>query len=325
MLRPQFISFHDLSPDACFLYASPSVVDVLGYTAEEILGTSPYLYVHPDTQEIVRNMHSTGVRNDKVAVIMFPKFMTKSGKYVIIEAIFTVCYDVIVSCNSVKQSLGSGSQELDPNAELLEQQRERRSHMLEIMSQKFKWEISSLHPEPRCCMILNRFTRSHTILFSTGTIEFLFGLNPKECVGTSFLSYVHPDFQEEVNTNIEAAKSENSIAVLRFVFLSPRNGEVDVEAALSASSDGIVVVLRHLNGDLREYILRQHPAIQEIREEYHGRLKDEDIEASTIAAEMGVCLWPDVARRASISSDEYNGYSEEDNASTSNSSDLVEH
>ena len=91
----------DLTPDANILFASESVVDILGYQPDEVLHKSAFDYFHPDEVPLARSVHSRGVRLDKAAVLHYARIRSKSGAWVSCECCFTIVHDVLVASTSI--------------------------------------------------------------------------------------------------------------------------------------------------------------------------------------------------------------------------------
>lgn len=93
----------DLSPEAHILYSSDSVVDILGYSPDEIVNHSCWDFFHPDELPIARAAHGRGIELDKAAVLAYCRMRDKFGNWVGCEIVFTVVYDVMVGCTSIYQ------------------------------------------------------------------------------------------------------------------------------------------------------------------------------------------------------------------------------
>ena len=91
----------DLTADANILFASDSVVDILGYQPSDIRGKPAFDYFHPHEVPFARSVHSRGVLLDKAAVLQYARIRAKSGQWVSCECCFTVVHDVLVACISV--------------------------------------------------------------------------------------------------------------------------------------------------------------------------------------------------------------------------------
>lgn len=69
------------SPDGTYEYLSPSVKRILGFTPEELLGTSPYELFHPkDLQRIREDSHDKALKNDPTASFEY-RIRNKQGEY----------------------------------------------------------------------------------------------------------------------------------------------------------------------------------------------------------------------------------------------------
>jgi PAS domain S-box-containing protein len=91
----------DLTPNANILFASESIVDILGYVPEEVVGRSCFDYFHPDEVPFARNVHSRGVQLDKAAVLHYATIRARDGQWVACECVFTVVYQCLVACTSI--------------------------------------------------------------------------------------------------------------------------------------------------------------------------------------------------------------------------------
>ncbi|KAF8921773.1 hypothetical protein BGZ58_003871, partial [Dissophora ornata] len=96
-----FISFHDLTPDAHFLWASSSITHCLGYDPEEIVGVNAYDVIHKDDIPYVKITHTESVLNEMVGTQLLLRIKAKDGHYVPCMVLFSLCYDYFVSCYTV--------------------------------------------------------------------------------------------------------------------------------------------------------------------------------------------------------------------------------
>jgi PAS domain S-box-containing protein len=91
----------DLTPDANILFASDSILDILGYQPDEVRGKSAFDYFHPDEVPFARSIHSRGVLLDKAAVLHYARILSKGGQWVGCECCFTVVHNVLVASTSI--------------------------------------------------------------------------------------------------------------------------------------------------------------------------------------------------------------------------------
>lgn len=101
----------DLSPDARILYSSESIVDVLGYTPDEVVNQSVWDFFPQDEVPYAKQYHKHGIEMDKAAMLAYCRVMDRSGQWVGCECCFTVVYDVMVVCTSIYRS-GLSSQSM---------------------------------------------------------------------------------------------------------------------------------------------------------------------------------------------------------------------
>lgn len=91
----------DLSPEANILYASESIVDILGFHPEDVIGKSSFDYFHPDEVPGARRIHNRGIAMDKAAVLHYARIINSNGQWVGCECVFTIVHSVIVACTSI--------------------------------------------------------------------------------------------------------------------------------------------------------------------------------------------------------------------------------
>ncbi|KOA21452.1 phytochrome-like protein cph2 [Clostridium homopropionicum DSM 5847] len=76
------ISSH--KPDGEYIYVSPFINEILGYTQIEMIGTSPYDYIHPKDIEAVMKWHMNTLHNENVYKMEY-RMKRKDGMYVWVE------------------------------------------------------------------------------------------------------------------------------------------------------------------------------------------------------------------------------------------------
>ena len=108
--------------------------------------------------------------------------------------------------------------------------------MLEHLSPKFK--MPPMEREPRAALILNRFTRTLTVMFATNAVSSILGVRPDQVKGKSFYECIAENCLPEAIRCLESAKANDSIAYLRFWYRDPRREEdFDEEDDDDESSD----------------------------------------------------------------------------------------
>ncbi|KAF9391328.1 hypothetical protein CPC16_004439 [Podila verticillata] len=257
-----YISFHDLSTEGRFLWASPSITDCLGYDPEELIDKPSYSIIYPDDIPLTRIAHQENLMNDLVASQIVVRFICKDGRPVACVSNFSLCYDYIVNCTALVDTSASYKQIRAHSAVMIrmvgsrqeEFERIRRHH--EAFAARFSWNPNIMEPEARACMILNRFSRSLGIMYASPSCEFIFKVDPEAIIGKPFLLFVRADdlgpFVEQANM----AKSKNVITNLRFYFQSPNwPQEIPCEIMAIGTSDGIIVILRRCKPFVRRHLL----------------------------------------------------------------------
>ncbi|KAM0714174.1 hypothetical protein Q7P37_010323 [Cladosporium fusiforme] len=216
-METTFISIHDLAPEAHFLYSSGSVTDVLGYTPDEILNRSAWDFFSTDELPYARKFHCRCVDMEKAAVLAYCHVLSKSGERVCCECYFTIVYDVMVVCAGIYQR-GEKS-----NGRALSAAIVRRIFSSSPKYSRFTPPSNAQFNEPRAALLLNRFTRTLTIMYATSTLEQVIGIPPDVIQGRSFYCCIAQSCLQESIKCLENAKSNDSIAYLRFWFRDPRD------------------------------------------------------------------------------------------------------
>ncbi|KEY70862.1 hypothetical protein S7711_00708 [Stachybotrys chartarum IBT 7711] len=230
-----FMTIHNLTPDGNILFASESITEILGYQPEEVQNKSCFDFFHPQEVPFARFIHSRGILLDKAAVLNYARIRSRDGRWISCECCFTVVHDVLVASTSIYRH-GEKSERRAIEAPQIRRlfssrPRDPRYHMLEHLSPKF--EMPPLHREPRAALILNRFTRSLCIMFSTNAIVSILGLSSEDLQDKSFYDCIQESCLRDAVHCLESAKANDSIAYLRFWFRDPRseqdlqNGNVD--------------------------------------------------------------------------------------------------
>jgi PAS domain S-box-containing protein len=95
------VKFADLEDDARILYTSDSIVDILGYTPDEVVNVSAWEFFSEDELPYARKFHQKRVSTDKAAVLAYCRVKNKDGQWIGCECCFTIVYDVMVVCTSI--------------------------------------------------------------------------------------------------------------------------------------------------------------------------------------------------------------------------------
>jgi len=279
-----FITLHDLSPNATILYASQSVSDVLGYEPADIVAKSCFDFFHPEQVPLARDIHSNQIKLDKAAMLSYCKLKNKQNEWVGCECVFTVVYDVFIAATTIhtKGLKSEKRKEMAPEISAVftpvisSTPEDPRYYMIKHLSTKFV--DTERNCEPRVAFIVNRYSRTLPILYATHTSLSILGISAEDIRGHSFLKCISENHLEGAVDAIERAKENDSLAYLRFPWRNPlsrncltssfanrnsnlvesgftssrellseisiQNSAFEVEAVVTCTSDGIVVVLR---------------------------------------------------------------------------------
>jgi len=250
------------------LYSSDSIGDVLGYQPQDVVGKSCFEYFHPDETPFAKAVHGRGVHLDRAAMLSYCNLKRTDGVYVRCECVFTVVYSVIVACTSLyrytEKSQGlfcapTAKRSADTRTNVRGRaavapairrafstpERDPRYQMLAHLSPKFTTPRrppgqSVNDHEPRAALILNRFTRTLSIMYATHALGEILGIQAEDAVGRSFYHCIAEDCLVDCIDAVERAKENDSIAYLRFRWRDPRrrDGEEGDDGVTPAPDGG---------------------------------------------------------------------------------------
>lgn len=87
-----FISKHKADDGNTYSYASPACVTLLGYTPEELLGTSAFDYFHPEDFKLVKEYLTVQLEKHDVYTVTY-RIRRKDGEYIWFESTGRYTYD----------------------------------------------------------------------------------------------------------------------------------------------------------------------------------------------------------------------------------------
>ncbi|KAF2718601.1 hypothetical protein K431DRAFT_296735 [Polychaeton citri CBS 116435] len=218
-----------LTSGAHILYSSDSVVDILGYTPDEIVNRSAWDFFPPEEVPFAKRFHEKRVSMDKAAVLAYCRVRDRNGAWVGCECCFTVVYDVMVVCTSIykRSSSSQGRALAAPVVRRMfsSSPRDPRYHMLSHLSDKFSQDYKHNEHEPRAALFLNRFTRTLTIMYATSGLDDIIGVPAAHIRGRSFYHCIAENCLQDAVKCLENAKGNDSVAYLRFWFRDPREDD----------------------------------------------------------------------------------------------------
>ncbi|GAW18274.1 hypothetical protein ANO14919_077490 [Xylariales sp. No.14919] len=90
--------------------------------------------------------------------------------------------------------------------------------------------MQPMEREPRAALILNRFTRTLSIMFATNAVSLILGVPPDQLQGKSLYECIAENCWGDAIKCLESAKANDSIAYLRFWSRDPRVQEESEES-----------------------------------------------------------------------------------------------
>ncbi|KAF9938266.1 hypothetical protein BGZ67_000352 [Mortierella alpina] len=254
-----------MTPRGLYLWASPSVEDCLGYTPEELVGTSPYdLLVLADIPS-TQTAHAESLLNDMVASQALVRYRHKDGTILPVLGIFSVCYEFMVLCAILLDSdfttfktrkVHSAAMTRIVQSKQEEFARIKRHHTAFKAMPRNQWNPQGLEPEFRVCMILNRYSRTLGVLYASPSCEHVLHIDAEAIAGKPFLLFIRADDLGAFVEQVQTAKSSSAIHHMRFWFQSPNwVQEIPCEAMLFSAADGLVVIMRQCRPFVRRRLI----------------------------------------------------------------------
>ncbi len=163
-----------------FIYLSPSVKDILGYTPEEMIGATALDLYHPDDKGKVRDLVQLIMGRRQLHGSIQVRLLHKDGGYRWMELVLSNQFD-----DPAVQAMVTNFRDITSSKEAAE--------ALEHSEQRFKYLI-----EKNQDVIALSGGDGNISYMSPSVLEVL-GYRPEELVGTSALGLMHP---EELEANI---------------------------------------------------------------------------------------------------------------------------
>ncbi|KAF2663399.1 hypothetical protein BT63DRAFT_126233 [Microthyrium microscopicum] len=236
-----FITIHDLSAEAIILYSSDSIVDVLGYTPDEVVNSSTWEFFKGAELDGAKKVHGRSLEMDKASVLTYCDIKNRNGDWIRCECCFSIVYNVMVACTSIYRQGPAGDIRRGeaPIARRLftSSPQDPRYHMLQHLSARFQQNAHEQTHEPRAALFLNRFTRTCTIMYATSGIEDVIGISGENMKGRSFYYCISEACLEDAVQCLETAKGNDSVAYLRFLFRDPRQDDQPSESPSEDDTD----------------------------------------------------------------------------------------
>ncbi|KAK9762030.1 hypothetical protein K7432_012616 [Basidiobolus ranarum] len=260
MSKTSFISIASVD-SMRMIYLSESCEDVLGLSRQQWLGKNAEHWFHSEDRTGVYVIIKACIELQKIATLIYLRVLSNSG-YVLMESSFNFCYDIIVSSNRLLRE--ADYPELFGRTCLAEDiitvLNTQNIHILgnpkvfgpsmelgQVLSQ-----TTSLPPnsplEERVCIIVNHNIDSHPIDFCSKLATEILGSLPEELGGTSLFEYIYNEDLIEVQEELKMIAIEQSIgSKIEFTWITKTFQQVEVQAIISFTDDGLIFIVRILN------------------------------------------------------------------------------
>ncbi|CAO3702101.1 unnamed protein product [Rhizopus stolonifer] len=227
-METSYITIYDDTALAKYLFVSEGIQEALGYTPSELAQTEGYSLTHPDERSALRVIHNYSN-------------MSNQGHYVTLDALLFWCHDIVVATTFVpneQQSTRSARAYSADEFFVIENGEIQSSTQIPHV----QWPTTP--HEPRFCLILNWYSEQSPIVFATSLCEDMVGLNQLAGVGRSLFDFVAAEDQAMVRDQLELSKAHGRVVKVKFSWLVPEMPPILLEAVLSCTSDGLVMLLR---------------------------------------------------------------------------------
>ena len=160
------VCLHNL--DTTFEYVSPSIMKLMGYTPEELIGQSPMLFVHPTDLELLqKRFESFIVKADDSYVEA--RFLNKNNEYVWFEikASIVIVNGEPVSFQSSARDITQKKQVQNAMEKALVQERELnelRTNLVSTISHEFRTPMTTIRTSAE---LIEMYIEGHNFIHST--------------------------------------------------------------------------------------------------------------------------------------------------------------
>lgn len=198
-----------------FLFVSSSIKDVLGYEAEDMIGTSIMSLVHPEDASILKKGGDTVREHESSNISLSFRLRKKNGEYIWVETQSKSIYDEREKTHLVQSSFRDITKRKKAEDGLAES--EKRYRLVSENSQ----DVVSLHD------LNGKFE-----YISPSCID-LHGYSPDFLVGKTALDFMHPvdaaAMMEQVPEFLRKMEAEEPVEPVQFRLITRHRGEVWVE------------------------------------------------------------------------------------------------
>ncbi|MBC7230469.1 MAG: PAS domain S-box protein [Actinobacteria bacterium] len=194
-------------------YHSPSVADILGYDAEEMLGKSALELVHPGDLERVREAFERLVAEPDTPISLEVRYRRRDGSWRVLDGagkgmvgedgerwVLVVCRDVTDRREAeedlnmhrlhLEELVAERTRELERTNQLLRLEVERRREAEEELQRRERYYRNLIE---HSYGVINVVEPDGTLQFVSPSVYDIFGYRPEELVGRNVFDFIHPD------------------------------------------------------------------------------------------------------------------------------------
>ncbi|ORY00768.1 hypothetical protein K493DRAFT_298692 [Basidiobolus meristosporus CBS 931.73] len=282
MPKASFISIASVD-SMQMIYLSDGCKDVLGFSGQQWVGKNAENWFHPEDRRGLYMIIKTCVELQKIATLVYFRVLSAKG-YVLIEASFNYCYDIIVSSNRLLREADYPELFGTIPYQIVEfttfSVKDRTCLAEDIIT---IWNTQSIHvlgapnafstskelhqalskttsktpnspPEVRVCIIVDHNLEGYPIVFCSRLSTDMLGSSPEELKHTSLFEHVHYEDLNEVREELKSVIYEESVGnKIEFTWTTPTFQHIELQAVITHTDDGLIFILRVV--DQKEFFL----------------------------------------------------------------------
>lgn len=180
----------------CITWTSPAQVDLLGYEPEALLGTGAFSYLHPDDLGPAMQRAAEAYASDTEVEPAIARIRRADGTWRHVE----------LAAGVLEGDGEPGPDGRPPVAGVVLNLRDAEARMAA--------EAALRHSEERFRTLVQHSTdavividEATTITYASPAVENLFGRSPEEFLGTTGVSFVHPDDSDRIASMVEVIEA----------------------------------------------------------------------------------------------------------------------
>ncbi len=197
------IALHDI--EGKYLYLSPSVEKILGYSPEELIGISPYSMFHPEDIVRIQNEAHAKVKKGEDGLSISYRILAKNGNYVWLETITKSIWNTdktkIIQLQTVSRDITHRMNEITREKELEKKMKESEERYRIMVESSL--EAIYVH-------------RDFKFIYANSAGIKLAGANSfDDLKNKSIFDFVHPDYMNQIQDRVDSLYNEKVRAPVR--------------------------------------------------------------------------------------------------------------